>query len=61
MSIGHKGMLYAAKVLVKAACELIGEDKVLTRVKDEHLKNTSGKSYKCALPEDFSLPTPHQA
>jgi aminobenzoyl-glutamate utilization protein B len=60
MSIGHKGMLYAGKILARAACELIGDEDVLTRVKAEHLKNTSGKSYKCALPDDFSLPSLHQ-
>ncbi|AFM26145.1 amidohydrolase [Desulfomonile tiedjei] len=58
-SIGHKGMLYAAKVLVKAASELIREAGLLARVKAEHLKNTSEKKYVCALPEDFSLSTVH--
>lgn len=60
MGIGHKGMLYAAKVLAKAASELIRQDSVLARVKAEHVKNTSKKSYTCALPEDFSLSALHE-
>jgi len=59
VSIGHKGMLYAAKVLLTAASELMRDSGVLARVKTEHLRNTSGKSYTCALPEGFSLPTIH--
>jgi aminobenzoyl-glutamate utilization protein B len=58
-SIGHKGMLYAAKVLARAASELIRDAGLLERVKEEHLKNTSGKKYVCALPEDFALSTVH--
>ncbi len=52
-------MLYAARVLVKAASDLISDKEVLMRVKEEHLKNTSGKSYKCALPGSLSLQSPH--
>lgn len=51
MSIGHKGMLTAGKVMAEAGFVLMTEPDVLRRCKEEFLRRTGGKKYVCAIPE----------
>jgi aminobenzoyl-glutamate utilization protein B len=51
MSIGHKGMLTAGKVMAEAGFILMTEPAVLAKCKDEFLRRTADKKYVCAVPE----------
>ncbi len=55
-SIGHKGMMHAAKVMALAAIELYGNPQRLEKVHAEFLAETGGESYKCPLPEAVRPP-----
>lgn len=50
-SIGHKGMLYAAKVLAASAIELYENPELLAAAKAEFSENTKG-GYYCPIPKD---------
>jgi aminobenzoyl-glutamate utilization protein B len=51
MSIGHKGMLYAAEVLASAGSKLVREPVLLEKVRLDFAKGKGGKKYKCVIPE----------
>lgn len=51
MSIGHKGMLYAARVLALAGSRLMKEKGVLKKARDEFNEKTNGKEYVCVVPD----------
>ena len=51
MSIGHKGMLYAAKAMALVGYDLLTEPSHLERAKAEFHKATDGQPYKTPLPE----------
>jgi aminobenzoyl-glutamate utilization protein B len=51
MSIGHKGMLYAAKAMALVGYDLLTEPSHLERAKAEFSKVTDGQPYKTPLPE----------
>jgi aminobenzoyl-glutamate utilization protein B len=51
MSIGHKGMLYAAGVLASAGSRLVREPMLLEKVRLDFEKGKEGKKYKCVIPE----------
>ncbi|MFC4302180.1 amidohydrolase [Cohnella boryungensis] len=57
VSIGHKGMLHAAKVMAAAAAELLLRPDVLKQAKDEHLRRVQGRAYHCPIPEG-AVPKP---
>lgn len=59
MSIGHAGMLTAAKVLAEAGFELMTNPEILSKAKEAFTKLTGGKQYKCAMPPDLK-PAFHQ-
>ncbi len=50
-SIGHKGMLYAAKVIASAAVELYEAPELLAAAKAEFAENTAA-GYTCPIPKD---------
>lgn len=52
MSIGHKGMLAAAKVLAEAAFELMTNPSRLEAAKDEFRRATANNPYYSAIPKD---------
>jgi aminobenzoyl-glutamate utilization protein B len=52
MSIGHKGMLTAAKVLAEAGYVLMTSPDTLAKARAEFEKRTEGKAYKCAMPPE---------
>ena len=45
MSIGHKGMIYAAKALSMTMADLFKEPKLIEAVKADYKKNKSPKKY----------------
>ena len=55
-SIGHKGMIYAAKVLAKAALELLTKPEILQKARQEFIEATNGMPYKCPLPDSYQIP-----
>jgi len=52
MSIGHSGMLTAAKVLAEAGYVLATSPDLVAKAKAEFDKRTEGRSYKCAMPPE---------
>lgn len=51
MSIGHKGMVHAAKVLAITAADLFEEPELLAAAEAEFNESTSGQPYKSPIPE----------
>ncbi|HLI50886.1 MAG TPA: hypothetical protein VKU87_03765, partial [Thermomicrobiaceae bacterium] len=58
MSIGHKGMLHAAKTMALTAVELFTNPDTLQQAQDEFKQRTGGKPYKCPIPDDVEPPLP---
>ncbi|MDJ0752232.1 MAG: amidohydrolase [Ardenticatenaceae bacterium] len=56
MSIGHKGMMYAAKVMALAAAELIIAPEKLEKAKEEFEAAMKEQPYKSPLPEGAQPP-----
>ncbi len=56
MSIGHKGMLYAAKVLALASFELFTNPELVLQAKSEFNKKITRTPYKSPLPDDWKPP-----
>jgi aminobenzoyl-glutamate utilization protein B len=54
MSIGHKGMLHAGKVIAATAVELLSKPEVLEQAKEEHAKQLSGRNYICPIPDGLT-------
>lgn len=55
-SLGHKGMLAAAKVMALTAVELVERPELLQKARDEFARSTEGEPYKSPLPEDLVHP-----
>ena len=51
MSIGHKGMLWAAKALAATMVDLYRDPKLVRAVRDEFAKSTAGVTYKAYIPD----------
>lgn len=60
MSIGHKGMLYAAKTLALTAVDLLIEPAHLERAREEFRAATAGRPYRSPLPADAQPPLPER-
>ena len=58
MSIGHKGMLHAAKAMAITAVDVIRDPELLRRAKAEFMEATGGKPYRCPIPPDVRPRTP---
>jgi aminobenzoyl-glutamate utilization protein B len=56
-SIGHKGMMYAAKVMALAAAELIMSPEVLERAQAEFRAAIERSPYKCPIPDEVPAPS----
>lgn len=56
MSIGHAGMVAAAKVLAEAGLELMTNPAAVEAAKAEFAKRTGGRPYKSAVPADEKPP-----
>ena len=55
-SIGHKGMMYAAKVMALAAAELVLSPEILERAQTEFRAVIDKTPYKCPIPDDVPAP-----
>ena len=58
MSIGHKGMLHAAKTMALTAYELFEDPSKLERARAEFVAATDGKAYQTPLPEGLQAVLP---
>ncbi len=59
-SIGHKGMMYAAKVMALAAAELLLSPEILEEAQAEFRAALERSPYVCPIPEDLPAPSqPH--
>jgi aminobenzoyl-glutamate utilization protein B len=54
MSIGHKGMLHAAKVMAMTAADAIVDPTIIERAKAEFAESTAGRPYQCPIPADVA-------
>lgn len=55
MTIGHKGMLVAAKALALTAVDLLADPKLRDSARDEFTKSMQGREYKSLHPETIRL------
>ena len=55
-SIGHKGMMYAAKVMAMAAAELVRSPEKLAAARAEFEAAVAENPYQCAIPDDVKPP-----
>jgi aminobenzoyl-glutamate utilization protein B len=55
-TLGWKGMLQAAKVLMASAVDLLVEGKIIEEAKGELKKRLAGREYKRLLPPDAPPP-----
>ncbi len=58
MSIGHKGMLHAAKIMAVSAAELVNSPDLIEQAKAEHHEVTGGKPYSAPVPDGAAPPKP---
>jgi aminobenzoyl-glutamate utilization protein B len=56
MSIGHKGMMHAAKIMAVTAVELYSAPDHLARIRQEFEQKTRGQTYVPPIPEDVKPP-----
>ena len=57
MEIGHKGMMFAAKVMACTACELFTDPDKLAEIRQEFENEVATKPYEPMLPQDKEPPT----
>ncbi len=55
-SIGHKGMMHAAKIMAVSAVDLYTDPEHLENIKNEFDKKTGSTGYKCPLPDHIKPP-----
>lgn len=58
MSIGHKGMMHAARVMATTAAEFIENPELLAKAKAEFEESTKGREYVCPIPADVQPRNP---
>ncbi len=58
MSIGHKGMLQAAKIMAVSAAELYDRPELISQANAEHDTVTGGQQYQAPLPDGAVPPQP---
>ncbi|MBS3793989.1 MAG: amidohydrolase [Candidatus Thorarchaeota archaeon] len=56
MSIGHKSLIFAAKVIAASALDLITKPGLLEKVHEEFEKRKHGREYEPAVPDDLKPP-----
>ena len=56
MSIGHKGLMHAAKAMALTAIDLYSDPKHLQAAQDEFDKSMGSRKYGCPIPEDVKPP-----
>lgn len=58
MSIGHKGMIHAAKAMAITAVDFITNPELMQQAKDEFRQATGGRKYVCAIPPEVKPRNP---
>ena len=56
MSIGHKGMMYGAKIMAASAMDLFTDSAHLQKAREEFEKATKDRPYQTPLPDDLKPP-----
>jgi aminobenzoyl-glutamate utilization protein B len=56
VGIGHKSLIFAAKVMAATAIDLLTNEGALTKAKEEHRQRTSNKKYKSPITPDHKPP-----
>jgi len=56
MSIGHKGMMHAAKIMAVTAMELYSNPEHLLKIREEFEQRSGGKPYVSPIPDDIEPP-----
>ena len=56
MSIGHKGMLFAAKVLALTAVEFMARPDLVRKAREEFATRTAGDAYVSLIPDGVTAP-----
>jgi aminobenzoyl-glutamate utilization protein B len=56
MSIGHKGMMHAAKIMAVTAAEIYSNPEHIIKIREEFDQKTGGKEYKPMIPEGAKPP-----
>lgn len=56
MSIGHKGMMHAAKIMALAAVDCFTDPAHIQKARDEFEKATKGRPYKAMIPMEVAKP-----
>jgi len=59
-SIGHKGMLVAAKVMALTAIDFLNNSKLIEKMWKEFKEKTKGEKYKSPLPEGLKVKLPEK-
>jgi aminobenzoyl-glutamate utilization protein B len=56
MSVGHKSLLFASKVIAACVIDLLGDSDVLVRAREEFVDRLGGRVYKSPLSPDAKPP-----
>ena len=56
MSIGHKAMITAAKVMAASGLDFIDRPEIIEKMREEWMKTKKGREYKSPLPPDIRPP-----
>ena len=56
VSIGHKSLIFAAKVMAATGIDLLTDTDLLKKAKEEHKQRMAGKEYKSPLPSEMQPP-----
>ncbi|MBQ3062745.1 MAG: amidohydrolase [Clostridia bacterium] len=59
-SIGHKGMIYGAKVMAAAAMKFYEDKALVEAAKAEFNESMNGKTYNCPIPKEVPIPQPQK-
>ncbi|HLI51579.1 MAG TPA: peptidase dimerization domain-containing protein, partial [Thermomicrobiaceae bacterium] len=57
-TIGHKGMMHAAKAMALTGVELFNQPETLKKAQEEFKQRTAGNPYKCPIPDHVAPPLP---
>jgi aminobenzoyl-glutamate utilization protein B len=61
MSIGHKSMITAAKVMALSGVDFLLKPELIKKMREEWTKKKKGKEYKSPLPPDLKPPVKSQS
>jgi len=56
VGLGHKSLIYAAKIMAATAIDLLTNEEVVTKAKKEHEQRIGNKKYKTPIPPEIKPP-----